>query len=120
MRWRVFRPRPGYWWYVGLGGRRPGWWHIQIGSVLRRQPEYGVYLLPYDRKRLIAATEDLPRIFFFFFFFLVKEPVISLYRNTEDSATRIFANSETWRMGLFNELLQLRVLQYIRVAETGT
>ena len=55
----------------------------------------------------------------FFFFFLVKDPVISLYRNTEDSATRIFANSETWRMGLFDELL-LRVLQYIRVAETGT
>ena len=41
----------------------------------------------------------------FFFFFLVKESVISLYRNTEDSATRIFANSETWRMGVFDEQL---------------
>ena len=54
-----------------------------------------------------------------FFFFLVKESVISLYRNTEDSATRIFANSETWRMGIYDELL-LRELQYIQVAETET
>ena len=56
------------------------------------------------------TTLPLTRHRLLFFFGLVKEPVISLYRNTEDSATRIFAKQRDLADGLYDELLYYYLL----------